>query len=282
MKHLRKILRMIKTTLLVYTVLFSVAGTAVLITLCVYLGRPVLEVRKLRTVNPVSTAFMDSYGKNNADSLHQVFIPIDSISPFLKQTVIASEDDGFFLHPGFDVAAILSATEYNQSKNKIKRGASTITQQLAKNLFLNSSRNFKRKYKELAYTILMETFLGKDRILELYLNYAQWGKGIFGCEAAARTFYKKSSADLTFVESVRLAAVLSMPAKLSVWRYDTPYMIKRIAVIANNLYMHKRIDDTTYISLCGRPPQNTNTKSKKGNDPNENAAPSASTSISGQ
>ena len=129
--------------------------------------------------------------------------------------MIASEDDGFYTHPGIDLEAMIQAAAYNRSQGEVKRGGSTITQQVAKNLFLSKERSFERKIREVAYSILMERYLGKDRILELYLNYAQWGKNIFGCEAASMEYFKKSSANLTRNESAKLAAILAMPSKIS-------------------------------------------------------------------
>ncbi len=221
---------------------------------------PFREVLALKKYNPKQTAYMQQYKKKLIDSklpdtLVHSFISIDSISPYLKSAVLASEDDGFYTHPGFDIEAILSAYEYNKIHRKVKRGASTITQQLAKNLFLDNSRSFERKFKELVYTLLMEHYLGKDRIFELYLNYAQWGKNIFGCEAAARQYYKKGSKNLTRTEAARLAAVLAMPSRICPTNTQSLFIAKRIAVIANNLYLHGAIDDSGYINLTGTPPR---------------------------
>lgn len=183
--------------------------------------------------------------------MKQIFFPLDSIPQTLIKAVLAAEDDGFYMHPGFDLVAILHAYEYNKSKNKFKRGASTITQQMAKNIFTGGEKSFSRKYNELAYTVLMEAILGKDRILELYLNYAQWGKNIFGCEAASHYYYKKSCKDLTITQCSRLAAVLAKPARLNPHSTKSILLQKRLKVIGNNLYYKKIIDDTTYVGLTG-------------------------------
>lgn len=246
----------VKTIVLTYAVLFSVAGTIALITAYKYVTTPIREVKWLKTNNPVETAYMASYRKelrdsSHNDTLYHTFLPIDSISPHLKSAVLAAEDDGFYTHPGFDIEAILAAYEYNKVKGKMKRGASTITQQLAKNLFLDDSRSFERKVKELAYTVLMEKYLGKDRILELYLNYAQWGKNIFGCQAASKQFYKKPASALNRVESARMAAVLAMPTRVSPTNTYSTFITRRIAVIANNLYLHHAIDDSGFFNLTG-------------------------------
>jgi monofunctional biosynthetic peptidoglycan transglycosylase len=239
-----------------YAVLFSIAGTVAIFMAYNFVIAPIKQVKALKYINPKESVYMASYRAsfNPIDSLKQQFMPLDSIATNLKNAVIAAEDDGFYTHPGFDIEAILAAIEYNKTHNAIKRGASTITQQLAKNLFLTGEKNFERKYKELAYTLLMERFLGKDRILELYLNYAQWGKTVFGCEAASRLYFKKSSKNLNRSEAARLAAVLAMPSKVSPNNPNSAFIGKRIAVIANNLYLHHQIDDSGYIALTGFPP----------------------------
>jgi monofunctional biosynthetic peptidoglycan transglycosylase len=246
----------IKWLFIAYAVAFSIAGTIALYKAYDYIMTPVREVKALQQSNPHETLYMARYRESlgATDTLSQVFVPLDSISESLKRAVLAAEDDGFYTHPGFDIAAMLEAMEYNRINNGIKRGASTLTQQLAKNLFLTPERSFERKYKELMYTVLMEKFLGKKRILELYLNYAQWGKMIFGCEAASRHYYKKSCKNLTRMEAARLAAVLAKPEKVSPLNMNSTFIPKRIAVIANNLFLHHLIDDSGYTALTGNPP----------------------------
>jgi len=251
----------IKTVFVTYAVLFTLAATFLLFKGYRYfndtLMKPINEVKALITENPVESAYMSLYrqelrGKGENDSLTQKFVPLDSISKTLIYAVLAVEDDGFYTHPGFSLDAIVDAIEYNKTASVSKqRGASTITQQLAKNLFLTPEKSFERKIKELGYTLLMEKYLGKDRILELYMNYAQWGKNIFGCEAAAKIYYKKNSLNLTLTESVRLAACLSMPTKLTPYHTKSIYMGKRVMIIANNMYLRKRIDDAGYLALTG-------------------------------
>ena len=253
---LKYLLITIKWLFIAYAVAFSIAGTIALYKAYDYIMTPVREVKALQFNNPRETLYMARYRESldTADTLIQVFVPLDSISESLKHAVLAAEDDGFYTHPGFDIAAMLEAMEYNRINNGIKRGASTLTQQLAKNLFLTPERSFERKYKELMYTVLMEKFLGKKRILELYLNYAQWGKTIFGCEAASRHYYKKSCQNLTRMEAARLAAVLAKPEKVSPLNMNSTFIPKRIAVIANNLFLHHLIDDSGYTALTGNPP----------------------------
>ncbi len=257
------ILMVITGLLLTYSVFFSIAGTVL-----IYKGyrlalTPIKKVLVLKDSNPSESLFMSRYreqlsAQNLSDSLFQIFIPLDSISPHLKKAVIAAEDDGFYTHPGIDLEAIAQASEFNKSQGQFKRGASTLTQQVAKNFFLDGEKSFKRKAKELGFALLLEHYLGKDRILELYLNYAQWGKNIFGCEAASQHYFKKSASALTKNEAARLAAVLAMPSKLTPF-HKTNFMGKRLAVIANNLYMHKQIDEQDFFGLTGLPPPRKDT-----------------------
>jgi len=251
----------IKTIFLLYAVLFTLAATFLIIKGYYYfndtLMKPINEVKALKTENPTESAYMSQYrqelrDKGEKDSLTIKFVPLDSISKTLIYAVLAVEDDGFYNHPGISLDAIMEAIEYNKTAASNKQhGASTITQQLAKNLFLSPERSFERKIKELGYTLLMEKYLGKDRILELYMNYAQWGKNVFGCEAAANIYYKKSSLNLTLTESARMAACLSMPSKITPLHTKSAYMGKRIMIIANNMYQRKRLDDAGYLALTG-------------------------------
>jgi monofunctional glycosyltransferase len=251
----------IKTIFITYAVLFTLVATWVIFKGYAYfnetLMKPVNEVKALQTENPAESAYMSQYrqelrGKGESDSLIRKFVPLDSISKTLIYAVLAVEDDGFYNHPGFSLDAIVEAIEYNKTASaKKQRGASTITQQLAKNLFLSPEKSFERKIKELGYTLLMEKYLGKDRILELYMNYAQWGKNIFGCEAAANIYYKKASMGLTLAESARMAACLAMPSKITPLHTKSIYMGKRIMIIANNMYLRKRLDDAGYLALTG-------------------------------
>ncbi len=218
--------------------------------------QPVQAVQKLKDENPIETLYMARNMKNLAETdtaavlLHR-FIPLDSIPQILINAVLAAEDDGFYVHPGFDLVAILNAYEYNRAKNRLKHGASTLTQQMAKNFFVGGEKKFSRKYHELAYTILMETILGKDRILELYMNYAQWGKNIFGCEAASQYYYQKSCVDLSVDQAARLAAVLAKPSKLNPHYSKSILLKKRLRVIGDNLYMRHFINDSIYTYLSG-------------------------------
>lgn len=136
----------------------------------------------------------------------------DAISPHLRRAVLASEDDRFYLHYGIDFVEIDKALERKKRGGKL-RGASTLTQQVAKNIFLWNGRSFIRKGLELYLTLWLELLLPKERILDLYLNLAEWGNGVYGAEAAARTHFKKSAKLLSRQEAARLAAVLPSPRR---------------------------------------------------------------------
>lgn len=139
--------------------------------------------------------------------------PLSRISPYLVQAVIVAEDDKFWDHRGFDWAAMREAMEKNWKKGTLRHGGSTISQQLAKNLFLSPARSLVRKFREAILTWRLERALSKKRIMEIYLNVVEWGEGIFGAEAAAGYYYGKSASRLSPQEAARLAAILPMPRR---------------------------------------------------------------------
>jgi monofunctional biosynthetic peptidoglycan transglycosylase len=138
-------------------------------------------------------------------------VPLDRISPNLQRAVLAGEDNNFFTHDGFDYEAIQKAAEKNWEEGKIVRGASTITQQLAKNLWLSESRNPLRKLEEVPLTRSLERNLGKWRILEIYLNVIEWGDGIYGAEAASQTYFGVAASRLSPSQAASLAAMIPNP-----------------------------------------------------------------------
>jgi len=178
------------------------------------------DVSTLRATNPPVTALMDTRQAQAEAQGHNVrrqwmWVPLSRISPSLRQAVVAAEDASFFTHEGFDWEGIKEAAKYNLEAGELKRGGSTITQQLAKNLYLSSERSLFRKAREALITRSLEHELTKERILELYLNVAEWGQGVYGAEAASRHHFKKSARDLTPDEAAWLAAILPSPR-----RYD--------------------------------------------------------------
>jgi monofunctional biosynthetic peptidoglycan transglycosylase len=166
--------------------------------------------------NPKSTAFMERRldelrAKNPKAELKQTWMPYDRISANLKRAVVSAEDAKFAEHEGFDWEGIQKAIEKNQKKGKPVAGGSTISQQLAKNLFLSGERSFVRKGEEAIITLMLEAVMSKRRILEIYLNVAEWGEGVFGAESAARHYYGVSAANLSPEQAARLAAMLPRP-----------------------------------------------------------------------
>ncbi|MFZ5723214.1 MAG: monofunctional biosynthetic peptidoglycan transglycosylase [Pseudomonadota bacterium] len=144
--------------------------------------------------------------------LQHDWVPIEQISPRLQRAVIASEDQKFLEHYGLDLEAIEKALVHNQRSRRV-RGGSTISQQTAKNIFLWPGRSYVRKGLEAYLTVMMETLWSKERILEVYLNSAEFGRGIYGAEAASRQYFRKGAAQLTAREAALLAAVLPAPRK---------------------------------------------------------------------
>ncbi|HSL04945.1 MAG TPA: monofunctional biosynthetic peptidoglycan transglycosylase [Nitrospiraceae bacterium] len=184
------------------------------------------DVSILRATNPTVTALMEARQAQAAAQGHTfgrqwTWVPLSRISPSLRHAVVAAEDASFFTHEGFDWEGIKEAAKYNLEAGEFKRGGSTITQQLAKNLYLSPERSLFRKAREALITRSLEHHLKKERILELYLNVAEWGQGIYGAEAAARHHFKKSARDLTADEGAWLAAILPSPRRYDPLRKTT-------------------------------------------------------------
>jgi monofunctional glycosyltransferase len=179
-------------------------------------GFVLYRVFRLKSSNPQVTALMEQRAKEAAAQGKpirriQTWVPYDRISPNLVRAVLAGEDSRFFDHAGFDWEEIKKAIEEDWEKGEFKRGASTITQQLAKNLFLSTSKNPLRKLHEAVITLEMEWILGKRRILELYLNVIEWGDCIYGAEAAAQHYFKTSAASLSVEQAAFLSAIIPSP-----------------------------------------------------------------------
>ena len=208
------------------------------------------SISRLKTENPTTTSMIE-YRKSEAAAAgvepkqFMIWTPMEQISPHLQRAVLAGEDSRFFEHNGFDWEAIQKAWDEGVREGEkeareeceaeakaantsakgcanredewipplpsFKRGASTITQQLSKNLYLSEDRNFLRKGREAAYTYFLERNLSKKRILEIYLNVIEWGDGVYGAEAASRTYFKKSASNLTREEAAFLAAMIPSP-----------------------------------------------------------------------
>ncbi len=196
-------------------------------------------ISRLRNENPTTSSMIEfrlseARAAGRGPRKFMIWMPIEQISPHLQRAVLAGEDSRYFQHDGFDWDAIQKAWDEavkegeKQAKAEgdyspdnwippmpnFRRGASTITQQLSKNLFLSEDRNFLRKGREAVYTYFLERELSKKRILELYLNVIEWGDGIYGAEAASRNYFKKSASDLTREEAAFLAAMIPSPLNI--------------------------------------------------------------------
>ena len=166
--------------------------------------------------NPATSSFMDDrleamQGKNPKAELKHRWVPYNKISDELKRALIVAEDASFVDHEGFDWDGIQKAYEKNLKKGKIVAGGSTISQQLAKNLFLSGKRTPWRKLEEATITVMLEKMMDKERIFEIYLNVIEWGNGVFGAEAAAQHYYQVGAAQLAAYQAARLAAMVPNP-----------------------------------------------------------------------
>jgi monofunctional biosynthetic peptidoglycan transglycosylase len=172
--------------------------------------------------------------KTPGASLQKQWVDYERISPHLKRAIIAAEDAKFVDHEGFDWDGIQKAVEKNQRRGKVVAGGSTISQQLAKNLFLSPSKTPWRKAEEAAITLMLETAWSKRRIFEVYLNVVEWGNGIFGAEAAARHYFNVSAAQLGPEQAAKLAAMLPNPRFYDRNR-NAPGLLKKTGIILGRM-----------------------------------------------
>lgn len=193
--------------------------------------------------NPTQSAFMErrlraAQEKNPDAALRHRWIPYERISVHLKRAMVAAEDARFLEHEGFDWEGIQDAYEKNLKKGKIVAGGSTISQQLAKNLFLSGERSMLRKAQEAVITLMIERMMSKRRILEIYLNIVEWGDGVFGAEAAAQHYFKVSATALGPYQAARLAAMTPKP-RFYDKRRSTPWLERKTAIIQARMYAVK-------------------------------------------
>jgi monofunctional biosynthetic peptidoglycan transglycosylase len=189
-------------------------------------------------VNPEMTSFQrqqlsELRVKNPKAKLMQQWVPYAAISDNLKRAVVASEDANFTDHDGVDWDALEKAYDRNNTKHKVVGGGSTITQQLAKNLFLSGSRSYLRKGQEMIIAFMLETVMSKERILEIYLNVVEMGRGVFGAEAAARHYFNTTAARLNAAQAARLAVMLPNPRFYD--KHQTNYLARRTALIQRRM-----------------------------------------------
>ena len=189
--------------------------------------------------NPSSTSFMRQQlsilRENNPKAqLKHEWVPYHRVSKHLKRAIIAAEDANFSGHEGIDWEALQKAYEKNTKKGRVVAGGSTITQQLAKNLFLSGERSYLRKAQEVVITYMLEFWMDKERIFEIYLNVVEWGTGVFGAEAAARHYYGVSAAQLSPAQAARLAVMLPRPRYYDKNR-GSAYLMRRTDLILRRM-----------------------------------------------
>ena len=217
-----------------------VAGVVAAFAVAAYIYLTLPDVRPLVKTNPTTTAFMElrkeeaQENRRKNFAIRQRWVPYSRISPMLKRAVIVTEDAAFFDHDGVDLDEIKASMEKNWEQGQLLRGGSTITQQLAKNLYLSPSRNPIRKVKELLIAWRLEEALTKQRIFELYLNSIEWGDGIFGCEAAALAYFRKPCASLSMPEAALMAGAIINPREHSPAR-PTRRLLRRQQIIMRRM-----------------------------------------------
>lgn len=211
------------------------------------------QIGDLRQRNSATTALIEqrtaqARAKGKSFRPAHIFVPYGSISPHLKHAVLVAEDAGFYRHSGVDYEEVAEALKADWRKKRFVRGASTITMQLAKNLYLSNRKTLTRKFSEFIIARRMDEELSKTRILELYLNCIEWGDGIFGCEAASRAYFSVPASDLTPEQAIRLAAIIVNPRR---WGPDTDS--KRIANrrrwIAGRMLAAKYLTEEEFMAL---------------------------------
>ena len=218
-----------------------------------------IDVRGLARRVPERTALMqqrarEARERGRAHAESRYWVSLDRISPRLRGAVLVAEDARFFSHEGFDWNEIRESARRNFRARRVVRGGSTITQQLAKNLWLSTAQTPWRKFEEMILAVRLERSLSKRRILELYLNTIEWGDGIYGAEAAARHWFGVSAASLAADQAIRLAAVIINPRRYSPTEL-TPRIEDRIRIIAGRLRMRGAISDAEYRLAVGLPPE---------------------------
>ncbi|MEY4374450.1 MAG: hypothetical protein RL760_616 [Candidatus Eisenbacteria bacterium] len=240
-------------------VLLGMLAALVLFVAIAFVRTATIDVRGLAKRDPGRSAIMrqrerEARAKGRVPREAHRAVPLDRIAPTLRAAVLVAEDDKFFSHDGFDWAGIKAAARHDLRTHRFSSGGSTITQQLAKNLWLGTARTPWRKFEEMILAARLEQSLSKRRILELYLNTIEWGDGVYGIEAAARRWYGVGAGALSPSQSIRLAAVIINPRRFSPTDPNKRIQ-KRIRVIASRLRRRGAIDEAAYRTTLGLPPE---------------------------
>ena len=232
-------------------------GLLIFLTVGLYVGYILLtmpDVPLLKMKNPTMTALIEQRAneKNTTPKPIRTWISYKSISPHLRNAVLIAEDGAFFQHSGYDLEQIKESAKRNWREKRFARGASTITQQLAKNLYLSTSKNPLRKIHEFLIAQEMEQDLSKQRILEIYLNVIEWGDGVYGIQPAAERYFGKSASDLLPEEAAILAAMIPNPRRYTPAR-NLRYLERRKADILYRLARYSYLPKDEYEAAKGRP-----------------------------
>lgn len=220
-----------------------------------------IDVESLARRNPGRTALMrqrerEAAAKGRRYRETRAWVPYSHVSPYLRRAVLIAEDDAFFSHDGLDWNEIRASARHDLRTGRLARGGSTITQQLARNLWLGTARTPMRKLEEVLLAVRLERSLSKRRIFELYLNVIEWGDGVYGCEAAARHWFGTSAAALDARQAVRLAAVIINPRRFS--PLEPPRRIeRRVRTIASRLRRRGDLTEADWRIVLGLPPADT-------------------------
>jgi monofunctional glycosyltransferase len=230
---------------------------AILFGVGVYLYLTLPDVRPLRDANPETTAFMElrareARGRGETPRREQRWVELRRISPNLRRAVVESEDGAFWQHDGTDLRQIRESFHINMERGEFARGGSTITQQLAKNLYLSPDKTLVRKARELMIARRLEAELSKARILEIYLNVIEWGDGVYGAEAAARRYFGKPAAQLGVAEAALLAGAIINPRVLNPAR-PTRRLVQRQQIVMRLMGAPRQPPAATPATLEGEP-----------------------------
>jgi len=226
---IKRLFRKIVTLILVFILLMT--GYTIY---CFFFFRP--DLCTLRNVNPKTSAFIEMRKrqwekKKLKRKINQRWVTVTDISPHLKNAVVCAEDPYFYRHHGLDFHQIYLAMQENWEEKRIVRGASTITQQLMKNLYLSPSQNPLRKWKEAILAVRVEACVSKPRILELYLNVIEWGESTYGVEAASRRYFGKNASALDPAESALLAAMIPNPVERNPYHWNAKLTRKKSLIL---------------------------------------------------
>jgi monofunctional glycosyltransferase len=232
-------------------------GSLIFLTVASYVGYVVLtmpDVQSLKIKNPGMTALIEQRAneKNSTPKPIRTWISYKNISPHLRNAVLIAEDSAFFQHSGYDLEQIKESAKRNWREKRFARGASTITQQLAKNLYLSTSKNPLRKIQEFLIAQEMEKDLSKQRIFEIYLNVIEWGDGIYGIQSASERYFGKSASDLLPEEAAILAAMIPNPRRYTPTR-NLRYLERRKADILSRLARYSYLQREEYEAARDRP-----------------------------